>query len=86
MISSKLLKFVETNYGVDYQSNNIETLTGAQKTNEKKKAKKESLAQEAHEAIRPTNINITQLPDDGDFSSRERRLYKLIWKKIYILA
>tara|TARA_Y100000591_G_C21854510_1_gene714198 strand:- start:4669 stop:6978 length:2310 start_codon:yes stop_codon:yes gene_type:complete len=74
------LKFVETNYGVDYQSNNIETLTGAQKTNEKKKAKKESLAQEAHEAIRPTNINITQLPDDGDFSSRERRLYKLIWK------
>ena len=38
--------------------------------------------QEAHEAIRPTNISLCELPDTLDektFSSKERRMYKLIW-------
>jgi DNA topoisomerase I len=35
--------------------------------------------QEAHEAIRPTDILIEKLPDD-DFTSREIRVYKLIWR------
>ena len=34
-------------------------------------------AQEAHEAIRPTNINIEQIPDDMD--NKEKKIYKLIW-------
>jgi DNA topoisomerase I len=32
---------------------------------------------EAHEAIRPTDISLKELPDEVD--SKERRLYKLIW-------
>jgi len=36
--------------------------------------------QEAHEAIRPTNIIIEKLPEDKDFSSREIKLYRMIWR------
>jgi len=39
----------------------------------------DSLRQEAHEAIRPTNISLCELPDTLDLSSKERRMYKLIW-------
>jgi len=39
---------------------------------------KDSLRQEAHEAIRPTNISLFELPETLD--SKERRLYKLIWE------
>ena len=35
------------------------------------------LTQDAHEAIRPTNISLFELPDKID--SKERKLYKLIW-------
>jgi DNA topoisomerase-1 len=46
-----------------------------------KKKEKENLAQEAHEAIRPTNISIESIPDDEDvYTSKHRRLYKIIWK------
>jgi DNA topoisomerase I len=38
---------------------------------------KDSLRQEAHEAIRPTNISLHELPEELD--SKERRMYKLIW-------
>ena len=34
--------------------------------------------QEAHEAIRPTNIKVIALPDE--MSAKEHKLYKLIWK------
>ncbi len=37
-------------------------------------------AQEAHEAIRPTHINLTALPPGEDsWSALERNLYRLIW-------
>jgi DNA topoisomerase-1 len=42
----------------------------------------EGFAQEAHEAIRPTNISLCELPETLDaktFGSKERRMYKLIW-------
>lgn len=44
-----------------------------------KKEPSSGTAQEAHEAIRPTNINTldTELPEN--IAPRERRLYKLIW-------
>ena len=35
-------------------------------------------AQEAHEAIRPTHIDVTSL---GNMGSQEKRLYALIWKR-----
>lgn len=43
------------------------------------KVEKESETEkiEAHEAIRPTDISLKELPDEID--SKERRLYKLIW-------
>ena len=34
-------------------------------------------AQEAHEAIRPTKIEVSAIPDS--FTAREQKLYKLIW-------
>ena len=36
----------------------------------------------AHEAIRPTNILLRELPEDNDvkFTAKERRMYKLIWE------
>ena len=47
------------------------------KKNNKKSKKNENFAQEAHEAIRPTNISLQDLPIEMD--SKERRMYKLIW-------
>ncbi len=38
----------------------------------------DSLRQNAHEAIRPTNISLFELPETVD--SKERRMYKLIWE------
>lgn len=43
----------------------------------KKRTEKQNFAQEAHEAIRPTNINTKELPENMD--SKEKRMYKLIW-------
>jgi DNA topoisomerase I len=40
-------------------------------------AAKSKLAQEAHEAIRPTNVNALEAGD----SEEQRKLYKLIWKR-----
>jgi DNA topoisomerase-1 len=45
---------------------------------EKKNKKENSKTQDAHEAIRPTNISLCQLPETMD--SKERRMYKLIWE------
>jgi DNA topoisomerase-1 len=49
-----------------------------------KKGKKDEtvIRQEAHEAIRPTNISLCELPEglnEKTFGSKERRMYKLIW-------
>ena len=40
---------------------------------------KDSLAQEAHEAIRVTNIHLKELPDSVT-ESKERRMYHFIWE------
>jgi DNA topoisomerase-1 len=49
---------------------------------EKKKVSKKKSAvpppQEAHEAIRPTNLAIRNVPDE--LSAREKKLYKMIWE------
>lgn len=44
----------------------------------KKKKKKDDNAQEAHESIRPTDINRVEI--DDQFSSKERKMYGLIWR------
>jgi DNA topoisomerase I len=80
----KTIEYINKNYGVEYSCKTTNVLTDslASKSNKKKGTKQEddSKAQEAHEAIRPTNICVTKLPDDGDFTARERKLYYLIWK------
>lgn len=72
--------------GDKYISENIDTMsTGCVKENAAKnktkkettKTSKDNLCQEAHEAIRPTNISLFELPETMD--SKEGRLYKLIW-------
>ena len=39
----------------------------------------ENNAQEAHEAIRPTNISIENVDNEETFSAKHKKLYKLIW-------
>jgi DNA topoisomerase-1 len=58
-------------------SSNVTSSSSSSKSKLKTKDDKGVKAQEAHEAIRPTNIAICKLPDT--FTSREQRLYKLIW-------
>ena len=68
--------------GEKYVSENIDSMaTGAVKEPEKKKKTTKvdkPPPQEAHEAIRPTNISLCELPENMD--SKERRMYKLIWE------
>jgi DNA topoisomerase-1 len=47
---------------------------------EKSEATIDNNAQEAHEAIRPTHIELEAIPDNEEtFSAKHRKLYKLIW-------
>ena len=48
------------------------------KKDAKKSEKKDNLAQEAHEAIRPTKVSLKELPEEVE--NKEKRLYKLIWE------
>lgn len=43
--------------------------------------KAKSGAQDAHEAIRPSNVNLTPEDIRGDLTSEQYRLYKLIWSR-----
>ena len=72
--------------GEKYISENIDIMSTGFEKKEKEKEKgkenlrqvKDGLRQEAHEAIRPTNISLCELPED--MGSKERRMYKLIWE------
>lgn len=70
-LSSKAIdefrKYIVKEYGVDYVSEKIRVY----KNNSKN-------AQEAHEAIRPTNVSVKNI-DGAD--SREIKLYEIIWKR-----
>lgn len=74
----KAKTFINGKYGEKYISENIEKLS--ERKVEKKKSKKkekDNNAQEAHEAIRPTNLDVENIPEE--FSPKERKIYKLIW-------
>jgi DNA topoisomerase-1 len=84
--------YIVKNYEAKYINDNIDSLTSGsvkeeeneEKGKKGKKIKKEkekendSLRQNAHEAIRPTNISLFELPETID--SKEKRMYKLIWE------
>lgn len=61
-------KVIETTFGKNY----------ARPSQWKTKVK---LAQEAHEAIRPTSFAKSPESLDGDLGDRERKLYTLIWRR-----
>jgi DNA topoisomerase-1 len=67
--------FVETSFGKMYVglSGGSASLTASSKGHVK--------AQEAHEAIRPTHMDISELPVSGDYTSQDARIYKLIWQR-----
>lgn len=69
--------FIGENYDENYIHTNIDILS-TNKTSKSTKKKKNDNAQEAHEAIRPTNINVKDIVDS--FSNQEKNLYYLIWK------
>jgi DNA topoisomerase I len=51
---------------------------GKSKGKKKQTEEKGALAQEAHEAIRPTNVKLSKLPDS--VGGKEARMYRLIWR------
>jgi len=86
-------KFITNKYGKDYVSPFINGITIGQEVEEKKKKKKkspkkgcsskkkkENNAQEAHESIRPTKVDVVKLLEKGKITSKEAKLYYLIWR------
>ena len=61
---TSIVKKIETKYGNDY-------------VNLRDYKNKNKSAQEAHEAVRPTDINVEEITSDYD----QQRLYELIWKR-----
>lgn len=71
-------EYIEKTYSQQYFNGTLLSSDLEKKSKKTKKKTKETIVrQEAHEAIRPTNISLQQLPEDMD--SKERRMYKLIW-------
>lgn len=71
-------EYITTTYNAQYINTNL--LNGQPLEKKKSKSKKEAkkmVTQDAHEAIRPTNISLQTLPEDLD--SKLKRMYKLIW-------
>lgn len=62
--------YIGEHYGKDYQ--NFEA----------KKAKKKKNVQDAHEAIRPTSVQLTPESVKDSLTSDQYRLYKLIWQRM----
>jgi DNA topoisomerase-1 len=82
-------KWVTDNYGEEYvgEAKVKEEVKEEKKTKkrpkvatEKKEEDGEVKAQEAHEAIRPTHMDLTALPD-GDWSVYDKKVYNLIWQR-----
>lgn len=72
-------KYIEYTYdqGNKYINENIDNMT-TNNNDSKTQIVTEQFCQEAHEAIRPTNISLNELEETID--SKERRMYKLIWE------
>lgn len=68
--------YIRQRYGDAYVGIGVSTEKISSKR-KKEKEQKQIHSQEAHEAIRPTDISVTELPDTYD--SKERRMYSLIW-------
>ena len=76
----KTKKYIKAEYGNDYISKHIGKLINNGSSEKKTKKKKDNNAQEAHEAIRPTKIDVNTLNVAGKITAREVKLYNLIWR------
>ena len=66
--------YVETAYGKEYIA--AKTIKKKQKSTQA-----DVKAQEAHEAIRPTHLDMVELPTSEDWSTSDRKIYGLIWTR-----
>ncbi len=64
-------------FAISAATNAVNDLYGAKYSKSRNFSTKSESAQEAHEAIRPTNFMVQNAGDD----SREQKLYQLIWKR-----
>lgn len=62
--------YIDTNYGKEYLPEKPKFYSSSNKA-----------AQEAHEAIRPTDVNLTPESIRGDLSDEQFKLYQLIWNR-----
>lgn len=67
-IMDSVEQFVKTNYGNNYH----------RRKEYKSKGKN---TQEAHEAVRVSNVSVTKVPIKGKIKHEEQKLYSLIWKR-----
>lgn len=84
-------KWITENYGPQFINNTPQN--NKQENKEENKPKKkpkmstakkdegEVKSQEAHEAIRPTHMDVFALPEGGDWTTYDRKLYNLIWQR-----
>ena len=83
--TDKASGFITEKYGEDYVSPYINSITIGKEAEEKKKKKSkkkknDNNAQEAHESIRPTKIDVENLVEKGKITAKEAKLYYLIWR------
>ena len=82
--------WITKEYGDAYVHSEIKRLTksanveksGKEKSGKGKATKEKgpNLAQEAHEAIRPTHIEIRNFGEESTLGAKERKMYQLIWR------
>ena len=69
--NTKIRSFIKSKYGTKYLSNDVRVY----------KNSKENKVQEAHEAIRPTDIKTVSTDLPKALTEQHRKLYDLIWKR-----
>ena len=71
--------FIKNKYGDTYVHEDVGRLSErkAEKPKKGKKKKEENSAQEAHEAIRPTDVKLEKIAES--FTNKEQKMYFLIW-------
>ena len=71
--------FIKDKYGDTYVHEDVGRLSErkAEKPKKGKKKKEENSAQEAHEAIRPTDVKLEKIAES--FTNKEQKMYYLIW-------
>lgn len=73
-------QYISDKYDTSYLKYNYNSISLSSRQKENNKTKKENNAQQAHEAIRPTDITRETIQLKGDkITNKELRMYKFIW-------